>query len=156
MKTWISAAICLAVLLTAGTTAAQQMFVFPTQGQTPQQQAQDEGTCNAWAVEQTGFNPATAPTAPPRSNQAPQGGLLRGGARGAATGAVVGAIAGNAGRGAAMGAAGGGLIGGMRRGDQQAQQSANDRAWRQQQDAARNTWRRAYTACLAGKGYSVN
>jgi hypothetical protein len=156
MRTTIGTAMFLAAFLAADTVAAQQLFVFPAQGQTPQQQAQDEGTCNSWAVQQTGFNPMNASTAPPPSGQAPQGGLIRGGARGAATGAVIGAITGNAGRGAAAGAAGGGLIGGMRRGDQRAQQSADNRAWQQQQNAARDGWRRAYTACLVGKGYTVS
>ena len=146
----------LVVLLMASGAAAQQMFVFPAQGQSPEQQARDEGTCNSWAVQQTGFNPATAATAPPRSGEAAQGGLVRGGARGAATGAVVGAITGNAGRGAAAGAAGGAMIGGMRRSDQLRDQDARDRAWQREQDAARSAWRRAYAACLTGKGYTVN
>lgn len=146
----------LAVSLAAGSVAAQQMFAFPAKGQSPEQQRQDEGACNSWAVQQTGFNPATAPTSPPAHGEATQGGLVRGGARGAATGAVIGAIAGNAGKGAAAGAAGGAMIGGMRRNDQRRQHQAQDDAWRRQQDAARAEWRRAYAACLQGKGYTVN
>lgn len=145
-----------AVLLMASGASAQQMFVFPAQGQSPEQQARDEGACNSWAVQQTGFNPATAATAPPPSGEATQGGLVRGGARGAVAGVAVGAITGNAGRGAAAGAAGGALIGGMRRVDQLRDQDARDRSWRDQQDAARDAWRRAYAACLVGKGYTVN
>jgi hypothetical protein len=156
MRTTNGFAVLLVACLLPGATAAQQMFVFPAKGQSPQQQAQDEAACNSWATNQTGFNPAQAPSAPPPSGQATQGGLVRGGARGAATGAVVGAIAGDAGRGAAAGAAGGALIGGMRRRDQRRQQEAQDQAWQQQQNAAREAWRRAYAACLQGKGYTVN
>ncbi len=156
MKATIGFAVFLVAFLLAGAAAAQQVFIFPAQGQTPQQQAQDEGTCNAWAVNQTGFNPMHASTAPPPSGEAPRGGLLRGGALGAATGAAVGAITGNTGRGAAAGAAGGALIGGMRRSDQRNQQEAESQTWQQQQNANRDAWLRAYTACLAGKGYTVN
>ncbi len=48
------------------------------------------------------------------------------------------------------------MIGGMRRNDQRRQQEAENQAWQQQQNAARDAWRRAYTACLEGKGYTVN
>ena len=118
MRTTIGFAVFLVAFLLAGAVAAQQVFVFPAQGQTPEQQAQDEGTCNAWAVNQTGFNPMHAGSAPPPSGQATQGGVARGAARGAATGAVIGGITGDAGRGAAAGAAGGAMVGGMRRRDQ--------------------------------------
>ncbi len=156
MKTAIGFAVFLVAFLLAGAVAAQQVFVFPAQGQTPEQQAQDEGTCNAWAVNQTGFNPMHAGSAPPPSGQATQGGVARGAARGAATGAVIGGITGDAGRGAAAGAAGGAMVGGMRRRDQRRQQEAEAQAWQQQQNAARHAWQRAYTACLEGKGYTVN
>ncbi len=142
-------------LLAGGPAAAQQMFIFPQKGQDQAQQDQDRGACHVWAVNQTGFDPSLASTTPPPSQEASRGGLLRGGARGAAAGAAVGAIAGNAGRGAAMGAAGGGLIGGMRRSDQNRQQEQDKRNWQAQQDALRAEHRRAMTACLEGKGYTV-
>ncbi len=146
--------LCVA-MLAAGPAAAQELFIFPQQGQDQAQQDQDRGACHVWAVNQTGFDPTLASTTPPPSQEARQGGLVRGGARGAATGAVVGAIAGNAGRGAAMGAAGGGLIGGMRRSDQARRQQQDSRNWQGQQDAQRANFRRALTACLEGKGYTV-
>jgi hypothetical protein len=145
----------LTALLVSSTAAAQEMFVFPQQGQDQAQQDADRGTCHVWAVNQTGFDPTTARTSPPPQNEASRGGVVRGGARGAATGAVIGAIGGNAGRGAAMGAAGGGLVGGMRRSDQNREQSQNDRNWQAQQDAQRASYQRALTACLEGKGYTV-
>jgi hypothetical protein len=145
----------LAVLLVSSSAAAQEMFIFPQNGQDQAQQDADRGACHVWAVNQTGFDPTLASTAPPRQNEASKGGVIRGGARGAAGGAIIGAIAGNAGKGAAMGAAGGGLVGGMRRSDQKKQQSQNDRNWQAQQDAQRSSYQRAVTACLEGKGYTV-
>ena len=142
-------------MLAAGPAAAQELFIFPQQGQDQAQQDQDRGACHVWAVNQTGFDPTLASTTPPPSQEARQGGLVRGGARGAAAGAAIGAIAGNAGRGAAMGAAGGGLIGGMRRSDQARRQQQESRNWQGQQDALRADHRRAMTACLEGKGYTV-
>jgi len=147
---------CLLVaLLASGSAVAQELYVFPQKGQDQAQQDADRGACHVWAVNQTGFDPTTASTAPPPSNEAKKGGVVRGGARGAAAGAAVGAIAGNAGKGAAMGAAGGGLVGGMRRSDQKQQQAQNNRNWQAQQDAQRASYRRALTACLEGKGYTV-
>ena len=152
--------------------AAQDLFIYPNQGQSEEQQGQDRYECHAWAVQQTGYDPSNPPQAQSGGVSAPQaeateGGLVRGGARGAAVGAVGGAIAGDAGKGAAIGAATGALLGGMRRNDQrrkQAQQQQNyDQQVRQQQaqqqqanTAGRDGYNRAMTACLEGRGYSVN
>lgn len=133
---------------------AQELFFYPSQGQSQQQQNQDFGECHAWAIQQSGYNPMAQPAPPPQ--EASQGGLLRGGARGAAAGAVVGAITGNAGRGAAAGAAGGALIGGFRRNDQRRQQEATQRQYNQQQAAGRNSYNRAVAACMQGRGYGVS
>jgi len=86
--------------------ASSQMYMYPQRGQSPQQQARDQSDCQAWASQQTGYNPMMA-QAPPPTAAAPQGGVVRGGARGAAVGAVGGAIGGAPGVGAAAGAAGG-------------------------------------------------
>ena len=150
-----------AFALLAGTSAAsQQLIVYPTRNQSPEQSERDKGECNVWAQQQTGINPMSAPApvaaAPPPP---PQGGVIRGGARGAAIGAVGGAIGGDAGKGAAIGAAGGALIGGFRQRDQR---RAQEQAYQQQQqqqayqaDQARVTFGRAYAACLEGRGYTV-
>lgn len=142
-------------VLATGPAAAQQMFIFPQNGQDQTQQHNDRNACHVWAVNQTGFDPNLASTTPPPSQEASRGGLLRGGARGAAAGGLVGAVSGNAGRGAARGAVGGGLIGGMRRADQNRQQAQGNRNWQAQQDALRADHRRAMAACLEGKGYTV-
>jgi hypothetical protein len=148
-------------MLTALPAPAQEMFFYPSQGQSPEQQNKDRGECHAWAVQQTGFDPANPPppaTAAPAP--APQGGLLRGAARGAAVGAVGGAIAGDAGKGAAVGAGTGALLGGMRRRDQeraQAQQQAATQSQSQTQVAQEQAnYNRAVAACMGGRGYSAN
>ena len=58
--------------------AAQQMYIYPTQNQSPDQQNRDRYECHTWAVQQTGVdptNPQMAMAPPPREAQ--QGGLLR-------------------------------------------------------------------------------
>ena len=93
--------------------AGLEVFVYPSKGQTKEQQEQDEFACYKWAKEQTGFDP-TQPmqqaAAPP-----PQGGAAKGAAKGAAIGAIGGAIGGDAGKGAAIGAGVGAAGGAARR-----------------------------------------
>jgi hypothetical protein len=150
-----------AFALLAGTTASsQQLIVYPTRNQGPEQSERDKGECNVWAQQQTGINPMAAPApvaaAPPPP---PQGGVVRGAARGATIGVVGGAIGGDAGKGAAIGAASGALIGGFRQRDQRrAQEQAYHQAQQQQaqqSEQARATYTRAYAACLEGRGYTV-
>ena len=147
-------------MLVALPVAAQEMFFYPSQGQSPEQQSKDQGECHAWAVQQTGFDPGSLPTpAAAAPAPAPQGGLLRGAARGAAVGAVGGAIAGDAGKGAAVGAGTGALLGGMRRRDQErasAQQQAGAQSQHQAQVAQEQAnHNRALAACMQGRGYSA-
>ncbi len=154
-------ALLLAILMITGPALGQNIFIYPTRGQSPQQQDRDRYECHSWAVQQTGFDPSRAQTAqaPPPSQEAPQGGVLRGAAGGAALGAVGGAISGNAGKGAAVGAAMGGLFGGMRRAGQKQRQQQEQAAYaaQQQQAAAQGqgAYNRAIGACLSGRGYTV-
>ncbi len=143
--------------LACGPAVAQQMYVYPNQGQSPDQQNRDRYECHTWSVQQTGVDPTNPNMAgAPPAYEAPQGGVLRGGARGAAIGAVGGAIAGNAGKGAAIGAATGALFGGMRRNDQRRRQEQQRRNYQQQQAQSTGAYNRALAACLQGRGYSVN
>ncbi len=138
----------------AGPSAAQ--YVYPQKGQDQAQQDKDRGECHIWAVNETGFDPTRASASPPPSREAKQGGLVRGAARGAATGAIIGAISGKgAGRGAKIGAATGGLLGGIRRADQTSRQRQEEQNWQARQNALRNEYQRAQTACLEGRGYTV-
>jgi Glycine zipper len=140
---------------------AGQMFIYPSHGQSPQQEQSDKGQCYNWAVQQTGFNPANpqVPGGPPPSAGTPQGGLLRGAAGGAAIGAIGGAIGGNAGEGAAIGGAVGGLFGGMRRRRWEEQQDFQQSAYLQQQQQAVNqglgSFNQAFAVCMTGRGYTV-
>jgi hypothetical protein len=140
---------------------ADDLFIYPTKGQSAEQQDKDKWECRAWATKQTGFDPAARVTAssPPPARQAPKGGLVRGAAGGAAIGAAGGAIAGNAGKGAAIGAATGGLLGAVRRNDQARQEQYAHQQWTQQNVAQyeqnRSNWVRAVKACITGRGYTV-
>lgn len=40
-----------------------QLYIYPRQGQSTEKQAEDRDTCQRWAVEQTGFDPARTPGA---------------------------------------------------------------------------------------------
>ncbi len=150
-----AAAACLFVAFLLASTAGAQSYVYPQKGQSPEQQATDEGECHVWAINQAGFDPTAVSASPPPSQEAKKGGTLRGGARGAAAGAAVGAIAGDAGKGAKIGAVGGAAGGTMRRRSQQRDQDAQKQNWQAEQEAGRQSYHRARSACLEGRGYSV-
>jgi len=136
---------------------ALDLFVYPSQGQSQQQQKKDEFECYKWAVEQSGIDPLNLPkveAAPVQSG--PTGGAVRGAARGAAAGAAIGAITGDAGEGAAVGAVAGGMSG--RRQGKQAQAQQNQQA---QSNAAaaeqemKDNFKKAFSVCIEGKGYTI-
>ena len=149
------AAVLMVLLAGQQQALAADVYVYPAQGQSPDQQAADEGQCYAFAKEQTGFDPMATPTA---TSPAPEeeGSVVGGAARGALVGVAVGAIAGDAGKGAAIGAASGGLLGGMRRNSTRNDQEewANQQAQNYQHN--RDNYNRAFSACLQGRGYTVN
>lgn len=130
---------------------AQQVMVYPAQGQTPDQMSRDRYECHTWAVQQTGFDPSSGASASQPSTQ--QGSVgretLRGGFRGAAAGAAIGAIAGDAGKGAAIGATAGGLKRGF------SQRDANKAGSSAAANNAADNYNRALGACLSGRGYTV-
>jgi len=141
---------------------AQEFYVYPAKGQSPEQTEKDKFECYNWAKGQTNFDPMQVPTAssPPPAQEPQKGGAGRGALAGAAGGAIIGGIAdGKAGEGAAIGAIAGGLFGGARRSKQQQQQQAERQQWEQQQANqyanARNQYNRAYVACLEARDYSV-
>ena len=140
------------------------MIVFPAQNQTKEQQLGDEQACYAWAIENTGIDPAkvkanpdsAARAAGAKMDSAATGAAVGGAARGAAGGAVVGAITGDAGEGAAVGAVAGAVAG--RRAKKQAVRQAEAAGAAQAQQRATeliNTHKKAMSACLEGKGYTV-
>jgi YMGG-like Gly-zipper len=150
---------CIGVLVVSGVLAGGAVFAkpvaYPSKGQSPQQQQNDEGACYSWAKSNTGIDPAAlaANQPPPPSGPAVGGGeRLRGAARGAAGGAAIGAIAGDAGKGAAVGAVGGTVVGGARARNNRQAAAASNQA---QTQGSMDTFYRAWGACMEGRGYSV-
>ena len=135
---------------------AAMPIVYPAKGQSQQQQTKDKGECSQWAIQQTGVNPAQlAEESSSGEVYQQQHTALGGAARGSLLGLIGGAIAGDAGKGAAIGAGIGALGGAMRgRQDLDAQHQAYDSAHAQQK-AKLQTYDRAYSACLTGRGYTV-
>ncbi len=148
-------AIVAAILMSAASAFAQNLFVYPQKGQSKQQQEKDEFECHKWAKDKTGFDPMAQPSSPAGAAPAPKGGALRGAAKGAAVGAIGGAIAGDAGKGAAIGAGVGGAGGALRQRGQVRQQQQAQQAEASAQNAQRSQYQRAYSACLEGRGYTV-
>ena len=140
------------------------MFIYPAEGQSPEQQQADEAACTQWAESQTGMvlqagevdTQAAADAAQQQAADATQGAAVAGAARGALAGVAIGAIAGDAGTGAAIGAVAGG-IGGRRAkkgAEAQAAQVGAVQAEAQSQ-AAVDEFKRAAGVCLQGRGYTV-
>ena len=145
------------------------VVAYPSQGQSEQQLDRDRYECHLWAVKQSGFDPSVpgvpahqqvrvvrAPPGPPPGAEV---------VGGAVTGAVLGAvIAGprDAGGGAAVGALAGAAVGAVAesaRADQrrQEEEAVADRhaARNAAADQQAGAYRRAISACLEGRGYTV-
>lgn len=133
-----------------------KLVVFPANKQSHQQQKEDEFECYLWAMEQTGIDPLNLPKVEAQVQSGPNGGAVRGAAGGAVAGTAIGAIAGDAGKGAAIGATAGAMKG-MKTG-RQAQAKQNQQAQVQAtatEDEIKNTFIKAFSACMEGKGYTV-
>lgn len=145
------------------------VYFYPAQGHSPstEQQDRDKYECNGWAVQKTGFDPSL-PNIPPQQRVRVVAGGPPPGA-GVATGAVTGAVVGAAvsdpwhrGPGALIGAIAGAAIGGAADAQRSAerdrietQANANATASREALDRKATDYRRAMSACLEGRGYSV-
>lgn len=156
--------ICALVLtwIISGTALAQELFIYPDKGQSAEQMEKDKYECYTWAKGQSGFDPMQIPTAtqPPPEAQAGSGGALKGAAAGAVIGGAIGGItSGKVGKGALYGAGAGGLLGGVSQASKKQEDEERRRQWEQQQAAQysqrRNSYNRAYSACLEGRGYTV-
>ncbi len=142
---------------------AQDVFAYPNKGQSQEQQERDKFECFNWAKQQSGFDPMAMPTsgtAPPQ-DQSTGPGMLGGAALGGGAGAMGGAIAGGkAGKGAAIGAAVGGLFGGLKSTKRNKKNAQDRQSWENQQASqyqqARHNYNRGYSACMSGRGYTVN
>jgi uncharacterized protein YcfJ len=164
----------IAGVLTIGSPAAlaQDMYVYPAKGQSEQQLSTDRYECHRWAVAETGFDPVdVGETGPPRAIRVPVPENKAAGAtgKGALAGALAGVVLGhgddkfkNTAIGAAVGAAVGGAV--EANGEMKAQDQARDEAQTRANEMSRTkaekgmrraNYRRALTACLEGRGYTV-
>src|SRR5262249_2100687 len=131
------------------------MYVYPAKKQGADKQAEDENFCYTWARQQTGIDPTVAP-APVQAAEVPRGDAVKGAAGGAIVGTAVGAIVGETGEGAATGAVVGAAKGRRERKKKKKEAEAQAQQATQDQDAQRkDTFKKAWGACLEGKGYSV-
>ena len=68
---WRTRVLSVAVLVAASPAWGSQLFIYPSKGQSPEQQNRDRYECHTWSVQQTGFDPTapqTAQAAPPQAN----------------------------------------------------------------------------------------
>jgi len=146
----------LVLLLSVAVTnpALAGLAIYPSKGQSAEQQKKDETECYAWAVQQKGYDPAKPSSAqkeaaPAGKSRGPRGGRLRG----AAKGAIIGEVTNVDTRDAAIAGA---VIGGarQRRQQQYAEQQAQAAA-EQKKQADKNAFNKARAVCLEGRGYSV-
>lgn len=137
-----------------------RMFVYPARGQTEDQLERDRYECHTWAVQQSGFDPSrdgnggyrTVVTAPP-----PGTGTTAGLIGGAILGSILAGPR-DSGFGALFGAATGAIVGsGVDASNEvqvaQAQRQANAQAAADQGQV--RSYRRAVSACLEARGYTV-
>ena len=140
------------------------VYVYPTGGQTQDQVGKDRYECHLWAVKQSNFDPSvTALTPRQRVEVRPMPPSGSDTVAGAVTGAIIGAVvARDPGAGAVGGAIVGGAAGAIS--DSQREQQAKavqnrydqrDAARMAQLDQGADNYRRAITACLEGRGYTV-
>jgi len=140
------------------------VYVYPTGGQSQDQLGRDRYECHLWAVKQSNFDPSVTAVTPRQHVEVrpmpPSGSDT---VAGAVTGAIIGAVvARDPGAGAVGGAIVGGTAGAIS--DSQREQRAKaiqnrydqrDAARMAQLDGQADNYRRAVTACLEGRGYTV-
>jgi len=140
-----------------------EVYFYPTKGQSPARQERDRYECYVWARDKTGFDPSLPALAPGQRVKVepatPPG-------QKAATGAFIGALLGAAtsrrgekDEGAVRGAIAGAMIGATSEAADQQRAQEIQRNEQAKIDArlARQAdeYRRAMTACLEGRGYTV-
>ena len=161
------------IVATPALAASGDLYVYPANGQTTEQTKLDRYECYVWASKETGYDPMQDKLPEGEVVRVPIGKNQKQGAT--LVGTVIGAIAGAAigsndrGRhgsnktgGALIGAAAGTMIGatieqsGRNDAESEAQEKAESIAQDQSEIAARGaSYRRAFSACLEGRGYVV-
>jgi hypothetical protein len=150
--------------------ATLEIYAFPQKGQSASQQSQAESDCYNWAVTNVGADPfelqkqsqqqgQATQQAAAQASQQNQGNMGREVVKGAAVGTLIGGISGNEGKGAAYGAAAGAIRGNRRNraaSAQAAQQVEAQGAQAQQATQQQmDNFKKAFSVCLEGKGYTV-
>ena len=146
-----------------------EVYVFPADGQTADQQSKDEAECYNWAVSNTGSDPfdlqkqneqaqAQAEQQVAQTQAATQGAGARGAVKGAAAGALIGEVTGgDAGDSAVMGAAAVGISSRRRArsANKQAQQQAEQQVAASEQATAEQVenFKKAFSLCLEAHDY---
>ena len=143
-----------------------RVYVYPAAGQSEAQLDRDKYECHVWAVHETGFDPSAPQVAPHARVEvvpvpAPGANTLAG----AATGAIIGSAVSrprDAGAGALLGALAGAIIGNsadqarmQQAANMQSQIDARDDRWNYGIERRSNDYRRALSACLQGRSYTI-
>jgi hypothetical protein len=142
--------------------STEPMYFYPERGQSEGQQDRDRYDCYRWAARETGSDPGMQPV---QRNAAPAPEPVQRDGSGAVVGAVTGAVIGGMMSshrqplpGMVMGAIFGGMLGAAadesRTRQVERQQDYGRRDWEQRQGPS-NNFRRAMSACMAGRGYTV-
>jgi len=152
--------------VTAAPAPTADIYVYAAHGQSDKQLDRDRYECHNWAVKQSNYNPSDPHLAPHQQIQvvaAPPAG--RDTVAGAISGAVTGAIiAGphDSGEGAVVGAIAGGMLGAISDSQRQKEaeringnNTAQAQAERARLESQASNYRRAISACLEGRGYTV-
>ncbi|MFA5321626.1 MAG: hypothetical protein WC373_03055 [Smithella sp.] len=147
-------------------TAITQIYFYPNNGQSNEQQSRDQYECYNWAMEQTGFDPSSSSIVPEqRVRVVPMPPPGHDTVSMSIAGAVLGALISgphHSGGGALIGAIGGAMAGAISdasraeqaRQMEEAYQNRNQgRDLRKEKKALQ--FRRAMSACMEGRGYTV-
>ena len=130
------------------------LYVYPEKQQSATQQLTDEQQCYNSAKTQTGFDP-NAPTTGAKTTKQSSGND-HAAAKGAARGATIsGAVGGDPGRGAARGAILGSVRAKRKAKEQSEQADKKADATKTQDQQKQDNFKRAMSACLEARGYSV-
>lgn len=142
------------------------VYFYPARGQSEAQQDRDRYECYLWAVKQTGFDPGQAQLAPHQRVEvkpaAPPGADT---AAGAVSGAIIGSMMAprhDRGFGLVFGAITGAMLGAASDAERQREAAQIERQYNAvdaknyaRQERQARDYRRAMTACLEGRGYTV-
>lgn len=143
-----------------------QVYFYPKQGQSKEQQSRDQYECYNWAVKQTGFDPSQSSIPPERRVKVvpmppPGHNVVALSIAGAVLGALIGGPR-HAGAGALIGAGTGAVTGAAIDASRQQYASQMEEAYERGDQALdpgyeskASDFRRAMSACLEGRGYSV-